>query len=414
MDGKLTFSLALSQQLKLTPNLVLGLELLQVPLVQLEEIIKNEVEENPLIEPLDFVYESSSTYYEPSESEESSPAPSPVSVREELLRQVNLEFEGLDKEIATFIVDNLDRRGLLSVPPDEVARRFAVPVERVEEVRERLKGLEPVGCGSLTLKELLKAQLREMGAPPKLVSAVEKLELLAEKERFMAETGLSEREFEELFSYLRHADLCPFDEGTDAVRIKPDLRVWLEGDKVKVEVLNPPWFNFKVNSYYLKHADREELKRYINEKYQRALYLKKAIDSRNQTLLKLAERLFSHQKKFLKDGKTLKPITISQLASEISLHESTVSRAVKDKFVETPFGIYPLRFFFKKGVSGTSVDRIKELIRELIEKEDKSKPLSDSKIASLLKEKGIKIARRTVAKYREEMGIPGAYERRRR
>ena len=414
MENKLVFSLTLSQQLKLTPNLVLGLELLQVPLLQLEEILKNEVEENPLIEPLDFIYESSATYYEPSESEESSPAPSPVSVRQELLKQVNLEFEGVDREIAAFIVDNLDRRGLLTLSPEEIARKFAVPVEVVEEVRERLKTLEPAGCGSLTLKELLEAQLKELGAPDRLVASLEKLELLTDREKFLSETGLTEEEYRELLSYLRHVDLSPFEDGFGAVKVKPDIRVWLEGGEVKVEVLTPPWFNFKVNSHYLKHADREELRKFINEKYQRALYLKKAIENRNETLRKLAKALFERQREFLKDGRTVNPLTISELASQISLHESTVSRAVKDKFVETPFGIYPLRYFFKKGVSGTSVDEVKRLIRELIEDEDKRKPLSDSKIASLLKGKGIKIARRTVAKYREEMGIPGAYERRKR
>jgi len=414
MESRLDLNVTLTQQLKLTPNLVLGLELLQVPLVQLEEILKNEIEENPVIEPLDFIYEGSATYYEPSESEESSPVPSPVSARERLLKQIGLEFEGSEREIAVFMVDNLDRRGLLTVSPEEVARKFGVPVEAVERVRERLKELEPVGCCSLTVRELLEAQLREMGAPEKLIRALDCIELPGNRERFLKESGLSREELEELLFYIRRVDLSPFDDGLDSVRIKPDLKVWLEGDELKVSVLTPSWLNFRINSYYLKHAGSEELRKYINEKYQRALYLKRAIENRNETLLKLARAVFERQKEFLKDGKTLKPLTISEVSSEISLHESTVSRAVKDKFVETPFGVYPIKFFFRKGISGTSVDEIKRLIKELIEKEDRKKPLSDSKIAALLKERGIKVARRTVAKYREEMGIPGAYARRRR
>jgi len=100
------------------------------------------------------------------------------------------------------------------------------------------------------------------------------------------------------------------------------------------------------------------------------------------------------------------------VASKVGVHESTVSRAVKDKFVETPFGIFPLKLFFPKGVDGASADSVKELIREIVESEDKRKPLSDSKIAEILRERGIKLARRTVAKYREEMGIPSAFKRR--
>ena len=412
MENRLDFGLILTQQLKLTPNLVLGLELLQVPLLELEEILKNEIEENPLIEPLDFIYESSATYYEPSESEESSPAPSPVTPRQRLAEQINLEFDGLEREIALYILNNLDGRGILTLPLKEVAAKFSASVEVVDGVRQRLKALEPVGCGSLSLTELIEAQLREMGASDKLIEAAKRLELLKNPEKLKKEAGLTDAEVEELFSLLRHVDLSPLEEGYGAVRVKPDVKVWLEGEEIKVEALIPQWLNFKINSYYLKHASGEELRKYINEKYQRALYLKKAIENRKETLEKLTRAIFKRQKDFLKDGKSLKPLSIAEVAGELSLHESTVSRAVKEKFVETPFGVYPLRFFFKKGLSGTAVDSVKEMIRELIEKEDKRKPLSDSKIASLLKERGIKIARRTVAKYREEMGIPGAYERR--
>jgi RNA polymerase sigma-54 factor len=414
METGLGLELKLSQKLKLTPNLALSLELLQLPLPQLEEILKNEIEENPLIEPLDFIYESSATYYEPSESEESNPAPAPVSPRQRLEEQINLEFESPEREVALFILNNLDSRGLFTIPVKEVLEKFEIEENLFHSIRERLKSLEPAGCGSLTVEELIEAQLREMEAPEKLLSAVKRLELLKTPERLKREVGLTEEEVEKLFSLLRHVDLSPLEEGHSGVRVKPDAAVWLEGEEVKVEVPLPKWLKFKINSHYLKHAEGEELRRYINEKYQRALYLKRAVDNRRQTLERLTRAIFNHQKAFLKDGKSLKPLSISEVAREIELHESTVSRAVKEKFVETPFGIYPLKFFFKKGVSGTAVDSVKEMIRELIEKEDRKRPLSDSKIASLLKERGIKVARRTVAKYREELGIPGAYQRRER
>jgi len=158
-------------------------------------------------------------------------------------------------------------------------------------------------------------------------------------------------------------------------------------------------------------VSREGLKKFIKEKYQRALWLKKAIDQRRETLEKVLRELFKRQREFLKDGKTLKTVTLSEIASALSLHESTVSRALKDKFIETPFGVYPSKFFFR-GASENSQKSLKEAIREIIESEDKRKPYSDSKIAQLLKERGFKVARRTVAKYREEMGIPGAFKRR--
>ncbi|MEO2067936.1 MAG: RNA polymerase sigma-54 factor, partial [Desulfurobacteriaceae bacterium] len=185
-------------------------------------------------------------------------------------------------------------------------------------------------------------------------------------------------------------------------------------DDVIVEAVNPKNFSIKINSYYLKYASNEELKKFIEENYKRALGLKKAIEQRAETLKKIGKAIFRIQKEFLKDGETLKPLSYQEIAEMLSLHESTVSRAVKDKFVETPFGTFPLKFFFRRGISKKSVDSIKEKIRKIIESEDKKKPLSDSKIAEILKSQGIKIARRTVAKYREEMGIPGAFERRER
>jgi RNA polymerase sigma-54 factor len=415
MGAKLEFNLTLTQQIKLTPNLALSLELLQLPLLRLEELIKNEIEENPLIEPLDFVYESGGSYYEPLEEREETPVPKLISPEEVLLEQVRLELSGVEREVGKFIVENLDHRGLLKVPVEEVAKRFNLSPELVERVREKVKSFEPVGCGSLTLKEFIRSNLKELGAPKELLDSVEYLELLKEPDKFREITGLSEEQVKELLSLLKRIDLSPLSPALPPVPIKPDLKVYLnqKGEPV-VEVNTPSFFKFKVNSYYLKYASREELKKYVTEKYQRALYLKRAIENRTQTLKRLAQLLFKRQIEFLKDGKTLKPLTITELARELSLHESTVSRAIKDKFVETPFGVFPLKSFFKKGIGGESVDDVKALIREIIESEDKTKPLSDSKIASLLEKRGIKIARRTVAKYREEMGIPGAYRRRKR
>ncbi len=413
MESRLNIEITLTQKLKLTPKQVLSLELLQLPLIKLEERIKREAEENPLIEPIDFVYEESSHYYEEKEEEREEVIPSYTTGKELLLEQVKLEFSGLEEKIGRFIVENLNERGLLEVPLEEIAQKFNATVSTVNSVREKIKGFSPVGCGSLTVKELMESQLKSMGAPEKFIEALKKLELLADVERFKEETGLTREEVDKFLSLLKRIELYPLKEVLP-VRVKPDLKVWLEGGEVKVEVKTPSWLKFKINKYYLQYSTRQELRKYINEKYRRALYLKKAVESREETLKKIAQEVFKVQIEFLKDGKTIKPLSLTQVARNLSLHESTVSRGVKDKFVETPFGVFPLRAFFKKGISGESVEAVKEEIRRIIEAEDKRRPLSDGKIAELLKEKGIKIARRTVAKYREEMGIPGAYKRRRK
>ncbi len=424
----------LGLELKLTPALLQNIELLQLPVLELENLIKDEIEANPLIE----IEDEQSEVVEKSESNESiwdfvidggnlfvkddsevfdplSIKASPVSLRDRLLKQANLEFEKEDFEVARFIIDNLDRKGFLAVSVEEIARFLSVPVDRVEFVRKRILHFDPVGCASLSLIECLKVQAEELGIDDKFVRAIEEIEVLRKnRRRFLEKTGLTEEELEEFLGILKHLDPQPGME-VETVRITPDLIVYLENGKPVVKILKTKTFSFRINSSYLRSADTEKLKKYLNEKYQRALNLKKAIEQRNATLKAIGEAVFSHQIEFLKHGESaIKPLSYREIAEKLSIHESTISRAVKDKFVETPFGVYPFKVFFKRSVSGTSVDVIKEAIREIIESEDKKKPLSDSKIAQLLGKRGIKIARRTVAKYREEMGIPGAFERKER
>jgi RNA polymerase sigma-54 factor len=420
------YDLEIFTQLKLTPGIYLHLEVLQLPLLRLEEAIKNEVEENPFLEfeeeqekkeevedreiP-EFIFEGGNVF--PVERDEKNVIPSRLSLRESLLQQAAAEFDGKELEIAKFIIENLDERGFLNLKEEEIAEEISVPVETVRRVREIIKHFTPVGCASYSVKEAFKAQLQELEAPQKFISAIDHMELLLKNSKdFQKKVGFTEKELKEFLTLLKRLDPQPGNFGDFNVKIVPDLRVYLKDESVVVEVLQSVTFNLKINTFYLKHATREELKKYIYEKYQRAINLKKAIEQRNETLRKIGKVVFEHQREFLKDGKTLKPLSYHEVAEKLSIHESTISRAVKDKFVETPYGIYPLKFFFKKGISGISVESVKERIKEIIEKEDKKKPLSDSKIAEILKKEGIKIARRTVAKYREEMGIPSAFERR--
>ncbi|OMH40813.1 RNA polymerase factor sigma-54 [Desulfurobacterium indicum] len=434
MEIKPELQQQLGLELKLTPVLLQNIELLQLPILELENLIKDEIETNPLIE---IEYEQSEAA-EKNESNESvwdfvvdggnlfvkddsevfdplSIKASPVSLRDRLLKQASLEFEKEDFEVARFIIDNLDRKGFLAVSVEEIARFLSVPVCKVESVRKRILHFDPVGCASLSLIECLKVQAEELGIDDKFLKAIDELELLRKnRKRFLEKTGLTEGELEKFLAVLKHLDPQPGIE-VETVRITPDLIVYLENGKPVVKILKTKTFNFRINSSYLRSADTEKLKKYLNEKYQRALNLKKAIEQRNATLKAIAEVVFSHQIEFLKHGESaIKPLSYREIAGRLSIHESTISRAVKDKFVETPFGVYPFKIFFKRSVSGTSVDVIKKAIKEIIESEDKKKPLSDSKIAQLLGKRGIKIARRTVAKYREEMGIPGAFERKER
>ncbi|ADY73265.1 RNA polymerase, sigma 54 subunit, RpoN [Desulfurobacterium thermolithotrophum DSM 11699] len=428
MDQELKQIGKLALQLKLTPGLLLNLELLQLPILKLEEVVLNELEENPLLEMeeetkekdeknedifSDFIIEDGNIYlYEPKE-EMTLTIPTSPSLRDILLEQARLELNPQEFEIALYIVDNLDQKGYLTVSEEEIARKLSVSAEKVKKVREQVKRFSPVGCASYTLSEIFAVQMEELQISKKFIKAVEKLELLKKgKQRFMKATGLTEDEYQKFIECLKRLDPEPGNLGELNTIITPDLRVYLKNEQLVVKVLFFRQFNLRINNSYLRFATTGEIKKYISEKYQRALALKKAIEQRNETLKKIGEVVFKVQREFLNDGKTLKPLSYQEVSEKLSIHESTVSRAVKDKFVETPFGIFPFRFFFPKSVSRESIDKIKSRIREIIESENKKKPLSDSKIAEILKKEGIKIARRTVAKYREEMGIPGAFHRR--
>ncbi|ADU96438.1 RNA polymerase, sigma 54 subunit, RpoN [Thermovibrio ammonificans HB-1] len=426
MEQRLGFDLKLSQQLRLSTAQVLGLEVLQLPILQLEELLRQELESNPLIEleepesspspeedtqpdDFSFVIEGGNLFV-PEEREEL-PLPAKTSLQEILKEQARLEFSDGELPVALYIIENLDSGGYFTEPASAVAEKFGVSEELVERVRRLITRFTPAGCGSRDLKEAVKAQLEELGASGKFLKAVDYLELLPQEELFLKKSGLKRSELKEFKELLKRVDPSPGAELDAAVKVEPDVKVWLEEGSVKVWVPEVRLSSFRINPAYLRLADEQEVKKFVREKYQRALYLKKALEQRRKTLAEIARCVFNRQRRFLEDGKSLRPLSYSEVAAAVRIHESTVSRAVKDKFVETPFGVFPFKLFFPKGVSGTSVDSVKEAIRRIIESEDKRKPLSDSKIARLLAEQGIKVARRTVAKYREEMGIPGAFKR---
>jgi len=411
MEHRLEISTSL--ELRLTPSLYQNIQLLQLPILTLETFIRDEVESNPLIEVEETVWEQVDFPIERDEEFDIlSLQPSIPSLRERLISQARLELEGHLLKAAELIIDNLNRSGYLELGEDRIAETLGIGTEEVKRVREVIKRLEPVGCGCYSLKESFKVQLEELGFPKKFTEAVEKIELLRRsRKRFLEETGFKEEELEEFLKAIRLLNPEPGNVESRAVMVVPDVEVFLEDGELRVKLNVPEQFRFRVRNDYLRYATTQELKKFLTEKYQRAINLKRAIEQRNRTLKAVTEAVFRHQIQFLKDGKSVKPLLYRDIAERLSIHESTVSRAVKEKFVQTPFGVYPFKHFFRRPVSGTSRDKVKEEIRRIIEGE--KSPLSDGKIARLLSERGIRVARRTVAKYREEMGIPNAIERRR-
>lgn len=325
------------------------------------------------------------------------------------------------KEVALHIVCNIDHNGFLASTVDEIAEGCSVHTERVEEVLSIVQMLDPVGVGARDLKECLLVQLDALGLRDslawKIVSTylkeleLKNYDLIAKKEDVTKELVFDAiRQIQKLEPRPARSFV------TDAPQyISPDVYVKKVGRDYVISLNEAGLPRLKVNPEYqemvqkngsLKGQDKE----YLLERVKSAQWLIKSIMQRQQTIYKVTESVMRFQKDFLEQGVSgLKPLVLREVAADVKLHESTISRVTSNKYVHTPHGIFELKFFFSSGLSSgagdVSSEVVKERIRDLISKEDSKKPLSDQQLVKLLQAEGLEIARRTVAKYREMSGI---------
>jgi RNA polymerase sigma-54 factor len=325
------------------------------------------------------------------------------------------------KEVALHIVCNIDHNGFLASTIEEIAEECSVHTERVEEVLSIVQMLDPVGVGARDLKECLLVQLDALGLRDslawKIVSSylkeleLKNYDLIAKKEDVAKEFVFDAiRQIQKLEPRPARSFV------TDAPQyISPDVYVKKVGRDYVISLNEAGLPRLKVNPEYqemvqkngsLKGQDKE----YLLERVRSAQWLIKSIMQRQQTIYKVTESVMRFQKDFLEQGVSgLKPLVLREVAADVKLHESTISRVTSNKYVHTPHGIFELKFFFSSGLSSgagdVSSEVVKERIRDLILKEDNKKPLSDQQLVKLLQAEGLEIARRTVAKYREMSGI---------
>lgn len=455
--------LKLLPQLILTPQLKLVLKVLQLNTLELKDYLLEEVQTNPFLE-IEFndivesTYSASSSHEEVAlveerlwaeiyakepkgllflseEQEEELPFEarlrSEENLKEHLLWQLGfLELTPEEKEIAMFIIGNLNEKGYLGASVKEIAEDLKISEDKVEKVRKLLMRLDPVGIAAKDLKECLLAQLEFLGFTSKDVPyiLVEKhLEEIPEgQEALSRQYGYSEDELKKSLEIIKNLEPYParnFHLPKD-IYFEPDLRFYKEDDQWKVEILKEKYPKVFYSPLYYKFLRNKKLfsegkaKHFLKEKLKFAENLLKALDSRNTTLYKVGSAILEVQKEFLEKGETyLKPLTLKDLSELTGLHESTISRVISHKYVETPMGTFPLKFFFSTGYNTStgesiSATAIKNYIKEIISQENPKKPYSDNEIAKILHNKyGLKIARRTVTKYREELNIPSIKER---
>jgi RNA polymerase sigma-54 factor len=433
---KNTLNLKLQNKLNLTISLKQQLRLLTLNYLQLKEEIKNELSENPFLEEIVNIETETVGYKDLSsnvfEDEEDFSPLNKVAYKPSLIDilefQIDLEFDEIEKKIAYEIIGNLNEKGLLSADLKEIAKKINVSVNEVEKVRKKVMKLEPTGIGALTLEEALLVQYEEKFGKDPLIEKIFKEDLMKinDKDYIKEKYSLTDEDYENIVCSIKQLVPYPtfnFQEST-TYYVEPDIFIYDLGDKFEININEWEIPKLKLTTQYKKLISQkdlpEETKKFLEEKLEKAIGIIKGIEQRRENLIKIVNTLVDYQSEFLRKGiEYLKPLTLKDVAEKVGLHESTVSRITSSKYAQTPIGVIPLKAFFATKVSSTgsgediSAEKVKSIIREIIEKEDKKKPLSDESISKILrKEYKINIARRTVAKYREEMNIPESRKRR--
>ncbi len=390
----------LQLRLRTTLNLLLRnqVEVLLYPVQELEQLLKEEKESNPFIEEIcvsDRIY----TLFEDRKVPEVRHRQHPVEV---LTRNLKAELEGRDLEIALELLSAVDERGFFRGSIGEIAGRFGVPEEEVERIRQLVLRCEPPGICSKDLREFLLLQIEEMYP--------EEPELIGELEKALAGGKVSEQARRKL----AHLRLSPIEEEIVVPQVtKVDAVIELDDGEL-VGYVYEDLIEIKPSRFYREALAKAkgEAREFLKEYLERFENFRKILNIRKENLRRILEEIIRVQEKFLRGEGELRALLVKDVARKLGVSESTVSRLVNSKYVKTPQGTYPFRFFFvRETAGGVSQEQLMRRIREIISGEDRRRPLSDDEIAGILRSEGYRVARRTVSKYRELLGIPSSRER---
>ncbi|EPY0121042.1 RNA polymerase factor sigma-54 [Escherichia coli] len=467
--------LRLSQQLAMTPQLQQAIRLLQLSTLELQQELQQALESNPLLEQIDTHEEIDTRETQDSETLDTADAleqkempeelpldaswdtiytagtPSGTSgdyiddelpvyqgettqtLQDYLMWQVELTpFSDTDRAIATSIVDAVDDTGYLTVPLEDILESMGdeeIDIDEVEAVLKRIQRFDPVGVAAKDLRDCLLIQLSQFDkTTPWLEEArliiSDHLDLLANHDfrTLMRVTRLKEDVLKDAVNLIQSLDPRPGQsiQTGEPEYVIPDVLVRKHNGHWTVELNSDSIPRLQINQHYASmcnNARNDGDSQFIRSNLQDAKWLIKSLESRNDTLLRVSRCIVEQQQAFFEQGEEyMKPMVLADIAQAVEMHESTISRVTTQKYLHSPRGIFELKYFFSshvntEGGGEASSTAIRALVKKLIAAENPAKPLSDSKLTSLLSEQGIMVARRTVAKYRESLSIPPSNQR---
>ncbi len=447
--------LSQNQQQMLSFRMVQSMNILQMGIQELRELVVESVQENPVLdlpEPAEvdraarelsrklewlhsFSRKDRSFRSQDDDADEYDPlsgANQYIDEDKDLRRYILSQFHGiwLDPEVMRcieFLVERLDSRGFLDEELASLAQLARTDPWVMERALTELQAADPAGIGARSLPECLRLQIERRSGDHRVAVAIAEhyLEDLSRDRygRISRAIGASEQEVRDACDLIRTLNPHPasgFASSDHLTYIIPDVLVTAEHAQLVVTVNHSAIPQLKLNGYYLsllRQTDDAETRAYLTDKAAKAKWLVQSIAQRQDTLLRCAQFIAAHQESFFRRGPAyLLPLTMEETARALNVHESTISRTVKDKYLQCARGIYPMSYFFSRalGSQDTSAQAVKELLKQLVKEEPAEKPLSDQKLCEALEEMGCCISRRTVAKYRDELGIPSASGRKQR
>jgi RNA polymerase sigma-54 factor len=351
------------------------------------------------------------------------------SLAEHLMWQLSLtKMSKDDQHLAVRIIGNLDDDGYLSVPLEEMAERYKISTEDLETILKKIQEFDPVGVGARNLSECLLIQVRQAEfdrhhlAERIIQNYLPLLERSAYKD-IARILNVDVQEVLDAVDFIRTLEPKPGRAFSSSVTqyIQPDVFIYKIDDEYRIVLNEQGLPKLRINKLYQHYRSRKtdpETRQYVEQKFRNALWLIKSVEQRQRTIFKVAQSILKFQKDFFDHGiHELRPLVLRDVADDIGMHESTVSRVSTNKYMHTPQGIFEIKYFFHSGLSSLNGEdissiRVKEIIKNYVLNENPASPLSDRQIMELIQQQGITIARRTIAKYREELNIPPSNRRR--